>query len=1573
MDAPATTIPPLPLRAWRACRDRGPGYAVHKAMRRSLGRFPRLKRQWLYADPRSYWTLRGGDDYFREQEGQPARTARAEWMAERIAAYRPISILEVGCGYGKQLRCLRDRLDAPMAGVDFSPSQLAMARNYLDHLTGIELALASGAALPFPDRSFDLVLTSAVILHNPPEVAERIRREVLRVARRFAAHNEDTDVTYNRYGYDTAAWYRARRHRPGGVRADPDRAGEVAVAVLRGRAGAPMTSAAAPARRPTRVGASPPEWIEARRAARDSLIVTVGGQVQRVLGIVTALALRWGLDPARLGVYSGLRVYLDQTNRTSLGVGLGAVQEVPILRAAGRHDEARRVAEVANAANSVTCAAYAGVLLIVSAFWWLTPSRGPLAAEWAGGLAAVAGLALLQRRLSFHVAVLRAHQEFALTTELDVFEGFASAVLVISGLWLAGFWGLLAAVGALLLLKLAYLHARHPLRLGWAWDTPTVLRLMRVGLPIFLSTATFGALTSLDRVLILGCLPDGERALGLYSVALLGTNWTLDAAGRIGMVLYTHFQTTLGRTGDPMAVARHAAGAAEGQAPLLALGAGVAYLGAPMFLGMLLPRYADGLPALRPLLPGMLFLGLSWPARQALVTVGRPYRLSVTALAGIAVAAIVGVVGATRIGMAGIAWGMSAGYAVVFVLSSASAFVGALGGRAWAGHLGRVLLMSAWPLVGAVLADLAPAMFGNRWLDLTARCLLLGAWVLPFLWAWGRRLGWRRPRDRRPKRRQGHSQVRGRHSNREGEAPAEPPIPTARREPRPPEKPIFWNDPGDRNNRRIAIEVTMGTMMTNLLFLVLLVAWSAGVGRAILRRLAPLPDHPADAAALVVPLGLGILSLAALGLGELGGLNRAGLGIVLAVGGVVAIWDASRVARRSGGDRFDPRALGSAWAVGPDVAFDLALAAGIVGSLLVALTPVTDGDALCYHLQVPKEFLSSGSVGFAPDLHETVYPLVTEMLYAVGLAFRGPVACRLIQWAFGLVFAASVTALARPVLGQRARWAGTIALLVPAISNGMGAPLNDVALAAYGCAALVAWLRWFDRPTAGAAVLAGLLAGLALGVKYPAIVWTGMLGLAMLISSLGTILKRRPVSHVGKRLEAPVGKQPDGGLRVEDDADPPYDGKPMELSGWPGQSLRAPVTEILGSGGDPGHATLCPGHPDVSRSLFPRHEPYRVTTMESVPSTSSSRSTRRVDGGLATRTAGTRMLAHAVIFGCVALAVGGAWYLRAFQHTGNPVYPFFRHTFGGAGIDDVLDPIKRPMAVTPGNLLTALGPLTLDPDRFDSVAHQFGPAFLLFLPALALFRPPGRVVAIVGLGWLFLTLCVTQRQSMRFVLIAVGPMSVGVAWLASTWWDRKTAASRLLVLSLLFVLAFEATIAVGRARHGLGVVLGREPAESYLARREPTFVVGRWIDENLPPDARLIGQDHRGFYLPRPYTMELAHRRRTGLAGHGEPPGQIIEALLDRGFTHLMMCPPVPENAVEFDPTLSVALGPWLANQTPIYRRDLTDGDGVVRAYAIYELETNPFEKLLPPPGSRSHAERENEAMMTNGFCHLSS
>ena len=481
---------------------------------------------------------------------------------------------------------------------------------------------------------------------------------------------------------------------------------------------------------------------EGRAVVRDSLVVTIGGQLERALGTLTSLALRWGLDPARLGVYTGLRLYLDNTNRTSLGIGLGAIQEIPILRAAGREAEAKRLADVAHTTNTITCLVYALALLIWAAVRAPMRTADPLAREWTWGLVAVACLTLLKRYESFLIAVLRAHREFVLTTELDIVESLVSAVAVGLGLWLAGFWGLLAAVGVLLGAKIGYLRAQHPLRFDWAWDGSAAWRLMRVGLPILANTAVFGAVMSLDRVLILWRVPDGAKAVGLYSVAILGTSWSLDLAGRIVHVLYTSFQTTLGRTNDRAEVARQAARATEAVAPVLAAGSAVAYLAGPVFLGVLMPRYVDGLPALRPLLPGMIALGLAWPARQLLIAIDRPYRLFSATSLGLAATFLGGWIGAERAGIVGVAQGTSIGYTVVALLTSGAAFVPALGVMGWGAHLGRLAFSLAWFAAGAGIASHVPIGNAGPWAGFTIRCGVLAAWLLPSLWVWGRRHGW---------------------------------------------------------------------------------------------------------------------------------------------------------------------------------------------------------------------------------------------------------------------------------------------------------------------------------------------------------------------------------------------------------------------------------------------------------------------------------------------------------------------------------------------------------------------------------------------------------------------------------------------------------------------------------------------------------------------------------------------------------------------------------------------------------------------------------------------------------------
>jgi len=184
-------------------REYGFSEVAKRAIIKLFGGNIYVERFLLYRNPRGYWEKRGGERYFKEQESAQNRSARSTFIAENLVKLKAKRILEVGCGYGKQLRSIR-RLDTrvELFGVDFSSSQIIKGREYLKKDGIKNIVCADAKDLPFLDNSFDLVFTSAVILHHPSDTAEKIRNELLRVSRRYIAHNEDKGIASTRWSYD---------------------------------------------------------------------------------------------------------------------------------------------------------------------------------------------------------------------------------------------------------------------------------------------------------------------------------------------------------------------------------------------------------------------------------------------------------------------------------------------------------------------------------------------------------------------------------------------------------------------------------------------------------------------------------------------------------------------------------------------------------------------------------------------------------------------------------------------------------------------------------------------------------------------------------------------------------------------------------------------------------------------------------------------------------------------------------------------------------------------------------------------------------------------------------------------------------------------------------------------------------------------------------------------------------------------------------------------------------------------------------------------------------------------------
>jgi ubiquinone/menaquinone biosynthesis C-methylase UbiE len=157
------------------------------------------------------WALPLYDPIVKLLGGEAARRTLVEQ-----AALRPGDrVLDLGCGTGG-LTLLIKRLHphVEVVGLDPDPQALARARRKAAR-AGVALQLDQGFGdeLPYPDASFDRVLSAFVLHHVPPDEKEPTLREVRRVlAPGGALHLVDFGGPDPKVGGVLTRWIHASHH-----------------------------------------------------------------------------------------------------------------------------------------------------------------------------------------------------------------------------------------------------------------------------------------------------------------------------------------------------------------------------------------------------------------------------------------------------------------------------------------------------------------------------------------------------------------------------------------------------------------------------------------------------------------------------------------------------------------------------------------------------------------------------------------------------------------------------------------------------------------------------------------------------------------------------------------------------------------------------------------------------------------------------------------------------------------------------------------------------------------------------------------------------------------------------------------------------------------------------------------------------------------------------------------------------------------------------------------------------------------------------------------------------------------
>ena len=132
--------------------------------------------------PRKFWDEWA--DRFARHHYQRELHESNLWLLERLREAHPSEVIEIGCGFGRNLRMLQDSLGYPcrLLGLDLSMRLLLRCRDDLG--PNVPLVCGDIHQLPFPDRAFETVITHGVLMHVPPENIRTAIKELVRVTGR---------------------------------------------------------------------------------------------------------------------------------------------------------------------------------------------------------------------------------------------------------------------------------------------------------------------------------------------------------------------------------------------------------------------------------------------------------------------------------------------------------------------------------------------------------------------------------------------------------------------------------------------------------------------------------------------------------------------------------------------------------------------------------------------------------------------------------------------------------------------------------------------------------------------------------------------------------------------------------------------------------------------------------------------------------------------------------------------------------------------------------------------------------------------------------------------------------------------------------------------------------------------------------------------------------------------------------------------------------------------------------------------------------------------------------------------
>ncbi|MDD5085100.1 MAG: glycosyltransferase family 39 protein [Candidatus Omnitrophica bacterium] len=269
--------------------------------------------------------------------------------------------------------------------------------------------------------------------------------------------------------------------------------------------------------------------------------------------------------------------------------------------------------------------------------------------------------------------------------------------------------------------------------------------------------------------------------------------------------------------------------------------------------------------------------------------------------------------------------------------------------------------------------------------------------------------------------------------------------------------------------------------MISLAYLIFSLLVCLALGQLSVKILRPKDMRLGEEFVFSLGLGLGLLSYTVLIVGLCGILYK---NVFLLFGcGVIAVSLPFTVSllKRAYGAILSVRPVFSFYNIALFLLFGIAFFCILSG----ALAPETKIDSLCYHLHCPKVFVKYHRVFAIPYEPNAAFPFLAEMLYTLGLLFKGQIVAKLFSLFTGLVLSLAVYVFAKRHMNLSKFFiAPVLCFMTPLVFNELATTYIEPLLSLFTFLAFFSLYNWLVGDKKRWLVLGGMSAGFMLSTKF---------------------------------------------------------------------------------------------------------------------------------------------------------------------------------------------------------------------------------------------------------------------------------------------------------------------------------------------------------------------------------------------------------------------------------------------------------------------------------------------------------